>query len=128
VPHEKEEFVMKVAITAAGPELSSSVDPRFGRARYLLVVDVPGRTALAIDNLAGMNAAQGAGIQAAQNVIDNGAIVLITGHCGPKAFRALKAAGIDVYLTSEGMVADAIDRFEADELALAPAADVDGHW
>ena len=119
---------MKVAITAAGPELSSSVDPRFGRARYLLVVDVPERTTLAIDNLAGMNAAQGAGIQAAQNVIDNGATVLITGHCGPKAFRALKAAGIDVYLTSEGMVADAIDRFEADELALAPAADVDGHW
>ena len=77
---------MKVAITATGPELSSSVDPRFGRARYLLVVDVPGRTALAIDNLAGMNAAQGAGIQAAQNVIDNGAIVLITGHCGPRRF------------------------------------------
>ena len=119
---------MRVAITAAGPELSSPVDQRFGRAHYLLVVDVPGRTTLAIDNLAGMNAAQGAGIQAAQSVVDNNATALVTGHCGPKAFRALKAAGIDVYLTSGGTVADAVDRFEAGELALAPAADVDGHW
>ena len=119
---------MRVAITATGPELSSRIDQRFGRAHYLVVVDVPGRTTLAIDNLAGMNAAQGAGIQAAQSIIDNGATALVTGHCGPKAFRALKAAGVDVYLTSEGTVAEAVDRFEARGLALAPAADVDGHW
>jgi len=119
---------MRVAITAAGPDLSSPVDQRFGRAHYLLIVDTPKRTTLAVDNLAGMNAAQGAGIQAAQSVIDSHASTLITGHCGPKAFRALKAAGINVYLTSEGTVADAVDRLEAGELALAPAADVDGHW
>jgi len=119
---------MRVAITAAGPELSSAIDQRFGRARYLLIVDTPERTTLAIDNLAGMNAAQGAGIQAAQSVIDNQATVLITGHCGPKAFRALQAARVDVYLTSAGTVAQAVDRFEAGELKLSPTADVDGHW
>jgi predicted Fe-Mo cluster-binding NifX family protein len=119
---------MKVAITASGPELSSPIDQRFGRARYLLVVDLPDRTATAIDNRAGMNAVQGAGIQAAQSVIDNQAAALITGHCGPKAFRALRAAGVDVYLTSEGTVAEALDRFEADELTVAPTPDVDSHW
>jgi len=119
---------VKLAITATGPELSSLIDQRFGRARYLLIVDTPERTAVVIDNLAGMNAAQGAGIQAAQSVIDNQAEAIITGHCGPKAFRALKAAGIDVYLAPEGTVADAVDRFDAGELKLAPAADVDGHW
>ncbi len=119
---------MRLAITAAGPELSSPIDQRFGRARYLLVVDTPERTVLAIDNQAGIDAAQGAGIQAAQSVVDNEATVLITGHCGPKAYRALKAAGVAVYLTPEGTVDDAINRFEADELKLAPAADVDGHW
>jgi predicted Fe-Mo cluster-binding NifX family protein len=127
-PQDTKEYLMKLAITAAGPDLSSPVDQRFGRARYLLIVDTPERNPMAIDNLAGMNAAQGAGIQAAQSVIDNRAAVLITGHCGPKAFRALRAAGIDVLLTSEGTVAGAVDRFEAGELALAPAADVDGHW
>ncbi|NLV72462.1 MAG: dinitrogenase iron-molybdenum cofactor biosynthesis protein [Actinobacteria bacterium] len=119
---------MKVAITAAGPELSSPVDQRFGRARYLLVVDVPERTLEAVDNTAGMNAAQGAGIQAAQNVIDNKATALITGHCGPKAFRALKAANIDVYLASGGTVAEAIDQFEAGKLEQTSSADVDSHW
>ena len=119
---------MKVAITAAGPELSSPVDQRFGRAKYLLVVDTPERAVLAIDNQVGMNTAQGAGIQAAQTIIDNKATVLVTGHCGPKAFRALKAAGIDVYLTPGGTVEDAISQFETGELNRAPAADVDGHW
>ena len=119
---------MKLAITATGPDLSTAVDQRFGRARYLLIVEMPGRTVKAIDNLAGINAAQGAGVQAAQSVVDNQAEVLITGHCGPKAFRALRAAGIEVYLTPEGTVAEAIDRFEAGQLARADSADVDGHW
>jgi predicted Fe-Mo cluster-binding NifX family protein len=119
---------VKLAITAAGPELSSAVDQRFGRARYVLIVDTPERTVLAIDNLAGMNAAQGAGIQAAQSVIDSKASVLITGHCGPKAFRVLRTAGIHVYLAPGGTVDQAIGRFQTGELEPAPAADVDGHW
>ena len=119
---------MKIAVTAAGPDLSSTVDQRFGRGRYLLIVETPERTVQAVDNQAGMNASQGAGIQAAQSVIDSGATVLITGHCGPKAFRALKAAGIDVYLTSGGRVDEVLTQIEEGKLELAPAADVDGHW
>lgn len=119
---------MRIAVTAAGPELTSAVDQRFGRARYLIVVDTPERTLTAIDNQAGMNAAQGAGIQAAQNVIDNKATAVITGHCGPKAFRALKAGGVEVYLAPQGTVDSVISQFEAGDLTPAPAADVDGHW
>ncbi len=119
---------MKLAISAAGPHLSSPVDQRFGRARYLLIVDTPEHAVRAIENRAGMDAAQGAGIQAAQSVIDSEARVLITGHCGPKAFRALQAAGIHVYLAPGGTVEQAIGRFQTNELELAPAADVDGHW
>lgn len=119
---------MKIAITAAGPDLSSAVDQRFGRARYLLIVDTPERTVQAIDNQAGMSAAQGAGIQAAQTVIDSGATVLISGHCGPKAFRALRAANVQVYLTSGGTVDEVVTQFEAGKLEPAPAADVNSHW
>lgn len=126
--HDRKGVLVRLAITASGAELSSKVDQRFGRARYLLVVETPERTVLAVDNQAGMNAAQGAGIQAAQSVIDNGAKVLITGHIGPKAFRALKAAGIEVYLTPEGTVDEAISQFEAGSLELTPAADVNSHW
>ena len=119
---------MKLAITASGPELASAMDPRFGRAKYLLIVDTPERTLLAVDNRAGMDAAQGAGIQAAQHVIDQGVTALVTGHCGPKAFRVLRAAGIDVYLATAATAAEALERFEAGELQTALAADVDSHW
>ena len=119
---------MRLAVTAAGPELSSDIDQRFGRAQYLLIVDTPERTVSPIENRAGMNAAQGAGIQAAQSVIDSRATCLITGHCGPKAYRALRAAEVAVYLTDGGTVSEALDRFEAGGLAPAASADVDGHW
>ena len=119
---------MRIAVTAAGPELTSAVDQRFGRARYLIVVDTPERTFTAIDNQAGMNAGQGAGIQAAQHVIDNRATAVLTGHCGPKAFRALRAAGIDVILAPQSTVDGVITQFEAGDLSPTPAADVDGHW
>ena len=119
---------MRVAITATGPELSSPLDQRFGRARYLLIVDTPDSVVAAVDNQAGVDASQGAGIQAAQSVIDNNTSILITGHCGPKAFRALKAGGVHVYLAPDGTVAEAIAAFRSGDLKHTSAADVDGHW
>ena len=119
---------MKLAVTAAGPELSSPLDPRFGRARYLVLVDTPFRTVEWIDNKAGTSAAEGAGIQAAQNVIDHKAEAVITGNCGPKAFRALAAAGIPVYLAPSGTVSETLDRYDRGQLLPAKAANVDGHW
>ena len=119
---------MKIAVTASGPELTSPVDQRFGRARYVVFVDLPERTLQAVENRGGVNAAQGAGVQTAQTVIDGKAEAVISGHCGPKAFRALAAAGIRVYLTPPGSVAEALDRFERGELNEASGADVDGHW
>lgn len=119
---------MKLAVTAGGPDLSSPLDARFGRARYLVLVDTPFRTVESVDNKAGVNAAEGAGIQAAQNVIDHKAEAVITGNCGPKAFRALAAAGITVYLAPNGTVSEAVDRFDRGQLLPANAANVDGHW
>ncbi len=119
---------MRLAITSTGPDLSSTLDPRFGRAHYLLMVETPFRTVVPIENHKGMNAAEGAGVQAAQNVIDQKAEALITGHCGPKAFRALQAAGIEVYLAPEGSITQTLDRFDHGQFLPAVGANVDGHW
>jgi predicted Fe-Mo cluster-binding NifX family protein len=119
---------VKLGVTATGPELTSRFDTRFGRAKYLLLVDTPFRTFEAIENTVAMNAAQGAGIQAAQNVIDHEVEAVITGNCGPKAFRALEAAGIRVYLAPEGTVAENLDRFDHGQFLPASGANVDGHW
>jgi predicted Fe-Mo cluster-binding NifX family protein len=119
---------MKIAITATGSELTSALDPRFGRAQYFMVVDTDTNASMAHDNAQNLNAAQGAGIQAGETVARLGAEAVITGNVGPKAFRILNAAGIKVYLAGEGTVSDAVRRFKAGELKEAPAANVDGHW
>jgi len=119
---------MKVVVTATGGALTDSLDPRFGRAKYFIVVDTDTNELAAHDNVQNLNAAQGAGIQAAETVAQLGAEAVITGNVGPKAFRALNAAGIKVYLSGEGTVADAIRKFKAGELPEASAANVEGHW
>jgi len=119
---------MNIAITAAGKDMSSNVDPRFGRAKYFIVVDTDTNVSAAYDNTQNLNAAQGAGIQAGETVARLGAKAVVTGNVGPKAFRILNAAGIKVYLAGEGIVSDVIRRFKAGELKEASAANVDGHW
>jgi len=83
---------------------------------------------VAHDNSQNLNAAQGAGIQAAETVVRLGAEAVVTGNVGPKAFRALNAAGIKMYLSGEGSVADAVRKFKAGELKEASTANVEGHW
>jgi predicted Fe-Mo cluster-binding NifX family protein len=119
---------MKIAITATGQELTSSVDPRFGRAKYFILVDTESGGAVAHDNAQNLNAAQGAGIQSGETVVRLGATVLITGNVGPKAFRILNAAGVKVYLSGPTTVAEALRQFKAGDLKDAPAATVEGHW
>ena len=81
-----------------------------------------------ISNEQNLNAAQGAGIQAGQTIAKAGAQALITGHCGPKAFRVLEAARIKVFNTNAPTVAEALARYRAGELIEAKAANVEGHW
>ena len=84
---------MKIAVTSRGEDLQSTVDERFGRARYFLVVDTETGSFEAHDNAQSAGSLQGAGIQSARNVARQGVSAVLTGHCGPKAFRALAAAG-----------------------------------
>jgi len=119
---------MKIAISAEGQDLESPVDPRFGRAQWFIIADLETGGFEAINNEQNLNAAQGAGIQAAENVARHGASYLITGHCGPKAFRALSAAGIKIVVGVKGTVGEALERFERGELQAAEGPDVEGHW
>ncbi|MBI9077945.1 MAG: NifB/NifX family molybdenum-iron cluster-binding protein [Desulfatibacillum sp.] len=119
---------MLICISSQGADLSSQVDPRFGRAAQFIVVDTETGEAKAVDNKQNLQAAQGAGIQAAQTVANTGAKAVVTGHCGPKAFTTLNAAGIAVFTGSNGTVAQALEDFKAGKLEKASGADVEGHW
>jgi predicted Fe-Mo cluster-binding NifX family protein len=119
---------MKVAITAQGTTLDAQVDSRFGRAKYFAVMDTEQDTFDCIDNGQNLNAAQGAGIQAAQNVADLNVDALITGHCGPKAFRTLSAANVKIFVGASGTVREAFEMYKNGELKQADQADVESHW
>ncbi len=119
---------MKVAITTAGNSLDAALDPRFGRAVRFLIVDVETRKFEVVENVRNLNAAQGAGIQSALKVAETGASAVITGHCGPKAFRVLSEAGIKVFNTHVKTAGEALSLFRKGKLAVAGSADVEGHW
>lgn len=119
---------MKVIVTSQGRELNSPIDPRFGRAKYFIVVDTETGDFSAADNSQNLNAARGAGIQAGKNVVDLGAEAVITGHVGPKAFATLQAGNVAIHTGASGTVADAIEQFKAGTLKQSSAADVEGHW
>lgn len=119
---------MRVAVTSQGPELTSQVDPRFGRAAYFIIADTEGDAFSAVANDQNVNAAQGAGVQSAQAVVDQGVEAVLTSHCGPKAFRVLAAAGVRVYVGASGTVSQALEQLKAGSLEQAPQPDVEGHW
>lgn len=119
---------MKIAFTTSGTDLNGPLDSRFGRAPRFLIYDLENKTFQMLDNKQNLNAAQGAGIQSAETVVRAGADVVITGHCGPKAFRVLGAAGVRIFNAGPSTVAEALDSYLNDKLAEAKSADVDGHW
>ena len=121
---------MKVAITSSGNSLDSALDLRFGRAQYFIVVDMDTGLHEVVSNDQNVHAAQGAGIQAGKNVIDTGAVAVITGNVGPKAYRTLQAAQIKIYVYPDdtATVQKALERFKKGELQEAIEANVSGHW
>ena len=117
---------MKVAVTSQGSVLSSEVDPRFGRARYFVVVDTESGEFVAHDNGTNLEAVHGAGVQAAQDVVNLGAEAVITGNLGPKAAAGLRAGNVAVYRQTWGTVRDAIEQFKAGRLPEITDADGPG--
>ena len=119
---------MKVAVTAQGDTLDAQVDPRFGRASYILVVDTKTLEFVALDNSENKNAFKGAGIKAAAMISDNDAEVLLTGYCGPNAYETLNTAGVKVVNDQSGTVINTVQRFKQGDVQYADGANKDGHW
>ncbi|PKN08286.1 MAG: dinitrogenase iron-molybdenum cofactor biosynthesis protein [Deltaproteobacteria bacterium HGW-Deltaproteobacteria-8] len=119
-----------IAVTSESPGMESMVDPRFGRAAGFVVVDLATMEISYVDNGGSQAMAQGAGIQAAENVARAGAGVVLSGFVGPKAFQALAAGDIRVIQDVEGMtVGQAVDKYKRGELTIAdaPNAPAGGH-
>jgi len=120
--------MMKIVVSAKEPDLEAQVDPRFGRSAYFLLVNPESMEYEVMANGQNVQAAQGAGIQAAALIVCQRPGALLTGNCGPKAYHTLLAAGIPVFLGVAGSVREAVKEFCAGKLTPARGPNVTGHW
>jgi predicted Fe-Mo cluster-binding NifX family protein len=120
---------MKIAITASGEDFNSPVDRVFGRARYFVITDPEEMNIEALENSQNVNAAQGAGIQAARQIADKSVNVILTGNVGPNAFRALEAASIRVFQFESDVltIRDALTAWKEGRLQEVKAPTAKGH-
>jgi predicted Fe-Mo cluster-binding NifX family protein len=117
---------MKICVTSIKDSMDSEVDPRFGRCKYFLIIDMDSNNVKTISNESIMSAG-GAGIQAAQMVAKTGASIVITGNIGPNAYKTLLAAGIKVITGVNGSIKDIIDKYTKGELNETEAPNVGSH-
>ena len=106
---------MKVAISATGNTLESTMDQRFGRAAYFIIVDTETMKFEALDNSATASAG-GAGITSAQTVNDKGVEAVITGNVGPNAMSVLSAAEVSIYQGAQVSVRENMEKLKKGEL------------
>ena len=106
---------MRIAISSTGPKLDARMDQRFGRCPCFVVVDPASEEFEVLDNQAAMMSG-GAGIQAAQMVVNSGAGAVITGNLGPNAADTLAAAGVKTYLGASGTVRQALEQYKTGRL------------
>jgi len=114
-----------VAISANGKDIDAGVEPRFGRARFFILVDPITQQWEPFDNLANLSSLQNVGILTAKNLTKNRVVqTVVTGNCGPKAFEELKGAGVKVFLNAQGTVRQALFKWRRGELEQASGPNV----
>lgn len=117
---------MKIAVTTNGTDLDAPASPIFGRCTTYILIDTETTQYEALANPA-LSAGGGAGVQAAQYVVERGAQALVTGNVGPNAFDVLQAAGIPVYLFKDGTVRQAVQAYTGGQLSSIHQANVSAH-
>mgnify|MGYP006307308839 CR=1 FL=1 len=118
----------RIAVTSSGTDLNSEMDPRFGRAAYFIIADPETMQYEVVENRQNLDLPQGAGIQAGKTIVESGAAVLITGFCGPKAYKVLESAGIQTITGAKGKVGDVLSEYKSGKFTKADDPNVEGHW
>ena len=117
---------MKIAVSSQGETLDAPASPVFGRCPTYVLVDSETMEFEALPNPA-MSQGGGAGIQAAQFVVNQGVGAVLSGNLGPNAFDVLQAAGVPGYLVSGGTVRQAVEAYKAGQLQPMGGPNVRAH-
>jgi predicted Fe-Mo cluster-binding NifX family protein len=107
---------MKVAVSAQGEDLSAGFQPGFGRAPWFIIVDLETGGSTPLSNRHNLSGGRGVGVRTAQDVAASGAEAVLTGQIGPKAFAYLRGKNIQIYLTEQETVQEAIQTLRSGQL------------
>ena len=107
------EVIMKIAI----PVDDGNICVSFGRTPYFMLYDTENNKSRFINNSAA-NSQGGAGIKAAQIIVDNNADVLITPRCGQNAAEVLIAANVKIYKALNNSIEENLTEFKNDKLSI----------
>ncbi|MDI9448306.1 MAG: NifB/NifX family molybdenum-iron cluster-binding protein [Bacillota bacterium] len=118
---------LKIAICSQGPGLDCVVDQRFGRCFYYVLVSADQKQHQAVPNPS-VGASGGAGVQAAQFLVDKGVNTVLVGNIGPKALAVLNSGGVKVYTGISGTVAETLEQFQQGKLRLVAESTVPSHF
>ena len=108
---------MKIAIPVDNKSLDSNVSASFGRSSYFLIYDTESKESSFIENTA-VHSSGGAGIKAAQTIVDSGAKAVLTPRCGQNAAEVLKGAGIELYKSVSGNAEENITAYADKKLSV----------
>lgn len=107
---------MRIVIPAEDKNMDSGVCPSFGRTPYFLVYNTDEEKAEFIENPAS-KATGGAGVLAAQEVVDLNPEILLTPRCGENAGKVLKGADIKIYKSINKTLKENIEEFKKEGLS-----------
>ena len=108
---------MKIAIPVDDKSMETTVCQSFGRTPYFLIYDTESKESVYIDNSAAASQG-GAGIKAAQTIVDNNVSALLTPRCGENAAEVIKAADMKIYKTVNDSITDNINALNDGKLSL----------
>lgn len=106
---------MKIAIPVDSNNMNTKISQSFGRAAFFLIYDTETENAEFISNSAASSPG-GAGIKAAQTIVDSKASALLVPRCGHNAADVLKSANISIYKTESALLLENIAAFKENRL------------
>ncbi len=101
---------MIIAVPAENQSLDSAICQSFGRAPFYCIYDTESESSRFIDNSA-KEASGGAGVEAAQLLVDENVGALITFRLGENAARVLRAANTTLLKAVNLSIADNVANF-----------------
>jgi len=108
---------MRIAIPVDGTTLESPVCMSFGRTETFLLIDTDTLAVTSMPNAAA-NAQGGAGVVAAQALVDAGVQAVVARYMGKNAADVLTPAGIALYKGEEGTAAEMVEKFKSGRLQI----------